>query len=135
MKRLLIICCLAIFLAGCSKTETPKNTGAGKAVPPKPVATAKPTPPVSPRPPMPPPKGSLDINIYTGVPDHTNSFRWAEIYLDGAFISRTYQIRLNLDPGTHTIAIKAQGYKTYERNIMILPSTPIQVLDVLLEPE
>ena len=141
MKRLLIICCLAIFLAGCAKMEKPqKNVPAqpvaiaspdGMAVPHQPVAGAPQSGPFSQR----PSRGTLNIGVYAGPADRPELFRWAEIYLDGAFISKTSTIRLYLDPGTHTIDIKAKGFKPSRWPIMILPSAAIQSIEVLLEPE
>ena len=139
MKKLLIICCLAIFLAGCAKMESPtKPEAKGKPVPPKAVVAAKPAPAVKPKPPMEPLKGRLSINVLVKEGNNAQAFRYAEIFLDGAFISRTSNIELYLDPGPHMIAIKAQGYKPYERNITMLPgnqSMQVQAFNVLLEPE
>jgi PBP1b-binding outer membrane lipoprotein LpoB len=129
MKRLLIICCLAVFLAGCAKTETLTKPEAKQKAAPTKTAAAKPAPTKV------PPKGGLIIDIRTPGTERSEATRYAEIYLDGAFVSSTSQMQLLLDLGPHIITIKAKGYKSYEKTITILANNSSQMLNFLLEPE
>ncbi len=137
---MLVICCLAAFLAGCSKTETPEKSEAKpKPVPANTVAVTKtPAPVVKPKPPMEPLKGGILINVVAKEGNNTYPYRYGEIYIDGALVSKSNEIQAFLDPGLHTIAIKAQGFKPYEKTVTILPGTQMrapQRFDILLEEE
>ena len=136
MKKILIICSLVVFLSGCILVTSEKKELSTEPVPAQSVVAAKPAGPVGPLPIKEPAKSQLSIDIsYKDENNNINSFRWAEIYLDDTFISSTDRMQLNLEPGQHKIAVKAPGYKPYEKIITILPGRTIQSLNVLLEKE
>jgi hypothetical protein len=134
MKKLLMICSLAVFFAGCVVVS--EKTGPSKEPHPADASAAgKPAGPVGPPPMKEPVKGSLLINISVGNEDSFHPYEWAEIYLDDTFISSTSHMQLNLEPGQHKISVQARGYKSYEKIISILAGRTGQSLNILLEKE
>jgi len=136
MKKILIICSLTVFLSGCILVTSEKKELSKEPHPTQSVVATKPAGPV--RPPLvrEPVKSPLNIDISCKDENNNiNNYRWAEIYLDDNFISSTSRIQLFLDPGQYKIAVKAQGYKTYEKIITILPGQPVHDLNILLEKE
>ncbi len=135
MKKLLIIFSLAFFLSGCILLSSEKRELSKDSVPAVPVvATKQVSVDVSPST-KEPYRSNLTIHIGAGDEQNYRPYQWAEIYLDDAFIGSSDRLQLYLEPGQHKIAVKASGYKTYEKIITILPGKITQQMSVLLEKE
>ena len=138
MKKLITCCCFACLFTGCILVSSEKKELSKESLPPHSVVAVKPAGPVGRMPVKEPPKTELFINISARNENNSISdYRWAEIYLDDNFIGSTHNTQLNLEPGQHKIAVKAPGYKSYEKIITILPLSgrTVQQLNILLEKE
>ncbi len=85
--------------------------------------------------PQPASKPYLTVIVSVGDANKPVPFQYAEISLDGTFVSTASSVKLEVKPGQHRVAVKAAGYKPYEKRIRVLAGNQNQTLSVLLEPE
>ena len=92
--------------------------------PPVAVATARPSRSAARRP-LPPPltPGSLDIS----------SVPWGRLYVDGLPMGNTPKAGLSLLPGTHVVRVVRDGYRAFERAIVVESGRRIRLVGIALE--
>lgn len=54
----------------------------------------------------------------------------ADIYLEGKFIGST-PMAVALEPGTHRIEIKRPGFKSWQRELTVMPESPARLTAIL----
>lgn len=77
--------------------------------------------------------GNLEINV---IGPANADIRNAEIYIDGIFIGNFSDVKpiIYVKRGQRVVKVIANGYKAYEKTIMILGEPNQQVINAYLEP-
>jgi hypothetical protein len=57
---------------------------------------------------------------------------WGRLYVDGALIGDTPAADVEIAPGAHNVRVVQDGYRPYERRIIVAPGGSVRLIDILL---
>ena len=133
--------------------SAPADTGPAVAAAPAPVAERKapaPNPPArrpvatpAKRPqaavvrrttPTPPPPPAARRSARPAEPAllSINAIPWGSVLIDGDPVGNTPQIDLHLPAGTHRLRVERDGFRPYEREIVLAPGQQLRITDITL---
>src|SRR5690242_16501342 len=61
-----------------------------------------------------------------------NAVPWGSVLIDGEPVGNTPQIDLHLAPGTHRLRVERDGFRPYEREIVLAPGQQLRITDITL---
>jgi serine/threonine-protein kinase len=82
------------------------------------------------------PPATADRTASSGTGTLSISSRpWGRLFLDGTPAGNTPLVSTSLSAGLHHIRITRDGYRPYEREILVEPDRPIRLVEIILQPD